>query len=310
MMSKRPGRTILGAAAVLLPFGPTEEIDWSSFESLLDRTASTGLIPAVNMDTGYVQLLSVDEQQHVLDVTASIANEFYAGVYVADRQGDDFDLVGYRRAFDRVAASGATPVIFPSWGLNSLPGDEWVEALASVSRGSDFVGFELGERFAPYGRIFDLNTYIALMELPNCVGAKHSSLSRELEWERLRSRDVYRPGFRVFTGNDLGIDMVQYGSDYLLGLAAAAPDAFAARDALLEAKDPGFHELNDHLQYLGAFAFRSPLPAYKHSVARFLWHRGWIATPNTHPRSPTRPDWEQEVLADIAVGLERWIPSS
>ena len=56
-----------------------------------------------------------------------------------------------------------------------------------------------------------------LLEIPACLGAKHSSLSRELEWQRLTLRDAKRPGFRVLTGNDLAIDMVMYGSDYLLG---------------------------------------------------------------------------------------------
>ena len=94
-------------------------------------------------------------------------------------------------------------------------------------------------------------------------GAKHSSLRRGPEWERLRLRDAVRPEFKVFTGNDLAIDMVMYGSDYLLGLSTFAPDLFAARDRMWEAGDPGFYELNDLLQYLGFFAFRGPVPAYK-----------------------------------------------
>ncbi len=36
-----------------------------------------------------------------------------------------------------------------------------------------------------------------------------------------------RPDFKVLTGNDLAIDMVIYGSDYLLGLSTFAPDAFS-----------------------------------------------------------------------------------
>lgn len=306
-MPLRTGRKILGAAAVLLPFDAESKIDWESFESIVGRTVSAGLIPSVNMDTGYVQLLSQPEQQRVLEIAAANAEVFYAGVCVDDEQGDNFNLDSYRRAFDEVAATGATPVIFPSWGLNALDGADWVEALASISNGAEFIGFELGDRFVPYGKIFDLGTYAALMELPNCLGAKHSSLSRELEWDRLRCRDQNRPDFRVFTGNDLGIDMVKYGSDYLLGLAAAAPDAFAARDAMWEAADPAFYELNDQLQYLGAFAFRDPVPAYKHSIARFLWKRGWVSSPNTHPDSPSRPAWEQEILDGIAADLDRYL---
>ena len=36
-----------------------------------------------------------------------------------------------------------------------------------------------------------------LLEIPQCVGAKHSSLSRELEWQRLQLRDRKRPDFLI-----------------------------------------------------------------------------------------------------------------
>ena len=81
--------------------------------------------------------------------------------------------------------------------------------------------------------------------------------------------------------------MVMYGSDYLLGLSTFAPDLFARRDALWAAGDPAFYELNDLLQYLGFFAFRPPVPAYKHSAAMFLKLRGWIAP---RPDPPGQPD--------------------
>ena len=35
-------------------------VDWSGLESLLRQTVDAGLVPAVNMDTGYVQLLDAD----------------------------------------------------------------------------------------------------------------------------------------------------------------------------------------------------------------------------------------------------------
>jgi hypothetical protein len=93
--------------------------------------------------------------------------------------------------------------------------------------------------------------------------------------------------------------MVMYGSDYLLGLSTFAPDLFAARDRMWVAGDPGFYELNDVLQYLGFFAFRNPVPAYKHSAAMFLKLRGWIGCDATHPQSPHRPDADREVLAEL-----------
>ena len=143
------------------------------------------------------------------------------------------------------------------------------------------------------------------MEVKACQGAKHSSLQRLPEWERIRLRDIVRPDFRVYTGNDLAIDMVAYGSDYLLGLSTFVPDLFARRDRLWEAGDPAFYELNDGLQYLGFLAFRAPVPAYKHSAAMFLKLRGWIDCDATHPQSPTRPDADRELLREIVARLSQ-----
>ena len=160
--------------------------------------------------------------------------------------------------------------------------------------------------FAPFGKIYDLATYEGLLGIKECLGAKHSSLSRQLEWERLALRDRIRPDFKVFTGNDLAIDMVMYGSDYLLGLSTFAPDYFALRDRYWLEGDPRFYELNDLLQYLGHFAFRAPVPAYKHSAAQFLKLRGWINCDGTHPASPTRPASDIEILQKILDSLTRF----
>ena len=98
--------------------------------------------------------------------------------------------------------------------------------------------------------------YGELLQVQRCLGAKHSSLRRDQEWRRLQLRDEIRPDFKVYTGNDLAIDMVCYGSDYLLGLSTFAPELFAQRDRYWAEGDARFYELNDLLQYLGFFAFR------------------------------------------------------
>jgi dihydrodipicolinate synthase/N-acetylneuraminate lyase len=157
--------------------------------------------------------------------------------------------------------------------------------------------------FVPYGRIFSLDAYRGMVEVPQCIGAKHSSLSRQAEWDRLAVRDELRPDFLVLTGNDLAIDMVMYGSDYLLGLSTFAPDLFARRDRLWAACDPAFHELNDLLQYLGHFAFRPPVPGYRHDAAMFFQLRGWAASDATPAGAPRRPAADRAVLADIAERL-------
>ncbi len=215
---------------------------------------------------------------------------FVAGAYVGDAPGAAWNVDAYRRQIDAIQRFGGTPVIFQSYGLVDQAPAAIVESYAQIGEFCpQFIAFELGTMFAPFGKIYDLDTYRGLLSVPQCIGAKHSSLSRVLEWQRLDLRDDLRPDFKVFTGNDLAIDMVIYGSDYLLGLSTFAPDLFARRDALWAAGDPAFYELNDLLQYLGFFAFRAPVPAYKHSAAQFLKLRGWISSDATHPNSPHAP---------------------
>ena len=293
----------MGMAAALLPFSASGEIDWSSAEALIARTLESGLTPAVNMDTGYVQMLDEPSKHRVLDIAAEAGN-FVAGAFVNDTEGDSLNLDAYLAAATEIARRGGTPVIFPSNGLNGGSEETWVEALSTIGANLDrFLGFELGPMFVPYGRIFSLDAYRAMLDIDSCIGAKHSSLDRELEWQRLALRDELRPDFMVLTGNDLAIDMVIYGSDYLLGLATFAPDLFAQRDRLWALGDPGFHQLNDTLQYLGQFAFRPPVPAYRHNAAMFLQLRGWVESDNVPADAPRRRDSDRAVLRDIAERL-------
>jgi hypothetical protein len=71
------------------------------------------------------------------------------------------------------------------------------------------------------------------------------------------------------------------------------------------AGDHRFFKLNDVLQYLGAFAFRPPVPAYKHSAAMFLKIQDRIASSTPHPNSPRRPKTDLEVLSAIASELRQ-----
>jgi hypothetical protein len=303
----RPGRDILGISAVLLPFTSGAVVDWPALEALVRGTVEAGLIPAVNMDTGYVQLIDDSTRKGVLEVAAAHAGPsgFVAGAFVADEPGTAFALEAYLEAMERIATQGGTPVVFPSNGLNALDDSEWVRAHEDFAQRFDrFIGFELGSMFVPYGRIYSLEAYEGLLGINACIGAKHSSLSRTAEWDRLALRDRVRPDFHVFTGNDLAIDMVCYGSDYLLGLSAFAPEAFAARDRMWATDDPGFYELNDLLQYLGFFSFRPPVPAYRHDAAMFLALRGRIPCDMPPAGASTRSDSDRAVLADIAERLE------
>jgi len=300
----RPRRTITGMSAVLLPHTAGGAVDWDGLAAHVARTAGAGLTPAVNMDTGFVQVLDEATRDRVLEVAAANSDGFVAGAHLDDRAGDRFDLEGYRRQVDRIVARGGLPIVFPTHGLTALDGDGWVGAHAALAEQCDrFLAFELGPMFVPYGRIYDLDAYRELLGIDACVGAKHSSLDRVPEWERLAARDEARPDFMVLTGNDLAIDMVMYGSDYLLGLSTFAPDRFAERDRMWATGDPGFFELNNLLQELGDFTFREPVPGYRHDAALFLELRGWIGSSRVPDGVTLRPDADVDVLRDIAERL-------
>jgi dihydrodipicolinate synthase/N-acetylneuraminate lyase len=304
----RPGRTIEGASAVLLPFLPDHRIDEESFRNLVSRTFDAGLTPAVNMDTGYINLLDDDQRAHVLDLTRQTAQgrPFIAGAFIEGKSGDPFGL--YREQIQLIQKSGGTPIIFPCAATKRIGEKDLVVLFQKLGEICPrFLAFELGEMFVPFGRIFDLATVGELMKIPSLTGMKHSSLERELEWERLALRDRVRPDFRIYTGNDLAIDLVMYGSDYLLGLSAFYPEAFALRDALWKKEDPGFFQLNDLIQYLGFLAFRPAVPGYKHNAAQFLHLRGLIKTNLTHPKAVTRPDSDALMLTDILARLDRMV---
>ena len=299
-----PRRTITGMSAVLLPHTAGGAVDWDGLAAHVARTAGAGLTPAVNMDTGFVQVLDEATRDRVLEVAAVNSDGFVAGAHLDDRAGDRFDLEGYRRQVDRIVARGGLPIVFPTHGLTALDGDGWVGAHAALAEQCDrFLAFELGPMFVPYGRIYDLDAYRGLLGIDACVGAKHSSLDRMPEWERLAARDEVRPDFMVLTGNDLAIDMVMYGSDYLLGLSTFAPDRFAERDRMWATGDPRFFELNDLLQELGDFTFREPVPGYRHDAALFLELRGWIGSSRVPDGVTQRPDADVDVLRDIAERL-------
>ncbi|MEM9645347.1 MAG: dihydrodipicolinate synthase family protein [Planctomycetota bacterium] len=308
----RPGRKVTGMSAILLPFTAGGRVDWGEFESHVGRTLKAGLAPAVNMDTGYANLIDAETRAEALRRTSQICGgkRFVAGVFVKDDPGADFSQAEYQRGIDEIQLVGGTPILFQSFGLTSGEDEQILERYKRLSACCDeFLGFELGQMFAPFGKIYSLDLYRELIQLPNCIGAKHSSLRRDLEWDRIVVRDAIRPEFMVLTGNDLAIDMVMYGSDYLLGLSTFAPEAFARRDAMWEHGDENFYQLNDLLQYLGTFAFRDPVPAYKHSAAMFLQLRGWIKSCLTHPESPTRPESDRDVLRLIQVQLDAFSES-
>ena len=304
--SLKPGRKIEGISAVLLPYTADGQPDWEGFRGLLDRTWTAGLTPAVNMDTGYVNLLTPAERERVLAETAEVAQgrRFIAGAFIEGESGEPGAL--YRRAIEQIRTRGGLPILFQCSALAQRSDEQVLAVYARIGEtGGPLLAFELGTMFAPFGRIYSTDVFRRLLDIEAFTGLKHSSLNRACEWQRLEIRDTQRPDFRIYTGNDLAIDMAFYGSDYLLGLSAFAVEAFAERDRCWAASDARALTLNDLLQYLGQLAFRAPVPAYKHSAAQFLKIRGIIATDRPHPRSPRRPDSDIALLDDIRQRIDR-----
>jgi len=298
----QPKRKVQGIAAALLPFESDGRTAVEAFQRHLLATHQAGLTNAVNMDTGYVNYLSSAERRHVLEWTRDALGAgapFIAGVYIEGAEGDVVSL--YRQEMDRVVLMGATPILFQTSRMHGLTPVEKVATYEKICKGFPAVlGFELSPVFASNGEIFDEEVCRGLMQIPELKGMKHSSLDRSLELRRLELRDAQRPDFRIYTGNDLGINMIEYGSDYLLGLATFAPEKFAERDALWAAGDDRYYALSDALQHLGNVAFRTPVPAYKHSAAIFLYLLGRIPSALPHMRNPKRPDWEEDILRECA----------
>src|SRR3954462_3823891 len=94
----RPRRKVHGIAAALLPFAEDGRIAIEAFQRHLRATHEVGLTNAVNMDTGYVNHLTDDEQLQVLRWTREAlgaGTSFIAGAYIEGRDGDITSL--YRR---------------------------------------------------------------------------------------------------------------------------------------------------------------------------------------------------------------------
>src|SRR5947207_4606748 len=298
-------RKVQGIVAALLPFEADGRIAVEAFQKHLQATQRAGLMNAVNMDTGYVNYLNEAGKLEVLRWTREALGKdapFVGGAYIEGQNGNIVEL--YRKQMDVIFGHGGIPILFQTSRLHGKSSTEKAAAYEAVCRGyPQVLAFELGPMFAPNGEIFDEETFRRLMDIPEIKGIKHSSLDRLIEMQRLALRDAHRPDFRIYTGNDLGINMIEYGSDYLLGLATFAPEKFAERDRLWETGDPAYFALSDALQYLGNVAFRDPVPAYKHSAAVFLHLTGRISSNRAHPKNTKRPEWEAGILADCARRL-------
>src|SRR5215213_5173004 len=132
----RPRRKVRGVAAALLPFEEDGRVAVEAFQRHLRATHEAGLMNAVNMDTGYVNHLTDEEQLQVLRWTREALGAnvpFIAGAYIEERSGDITSL--YRRQMDRIVAHGATPIIFQTARLHGKSTREKMTVYGETCKG-------------------------------------------------------------------------------------------------------------------------------------------------------------------------------
>ncbi len=300
----RPRRQIEGISSVLVSFCEDGSIDFDTLAENILRTADAGLTPAVNMELGYVQRLTPKERRQVLALASDVmvAQPFVCGAYVSDN-GDGINM--YREAMDEITQDGGLPVLFPSKHLSSLDSAGLVATFEALTKDNQpLIAYEVDSSVLPNGRLFTREEFHGIMAIPSVKGIRHKSLSRRMEWERLSMRDYARPDFKIYSGNDLAIDMMMYGSDYFLSVSACCPQAFAMRDRYWKEGDARFYEVNDVLQSLGMFAFRPPFESSRHSVTQMLRIRARVDSDLTAPEEIRRSESDLEILTKISERLD------
>jgi hypothetical protein len=300
-----PDRSIEGAAALPVWAGPSGRLDLGGLAARLDATLAAGLTPAVNLFAGSVDLLGLDDRIDVLSAAAGVARgrRFIAGTWPME---DAAPLaVRYGRAVDAVARQGGTPLLLPIAELDALDGDGIAHLWRQATSGHRGVlALEIAPGFGLSGTSHAPDALTRLLDVPSLGGLVHASLDRATEWARIEARDVGRPDFRIYSGHERAPDMVAYGSDYLLGTAGCAPEAFAARDRAWRAGEPLAFELNDVLQYLGTLLHRDPLSGARHAALQWLHARGVIRDAAPWAGAERRPDSDAPLYRDIAARLD------
>ena len=150
-----------------------------------------------------------------------------------------------------------------------------------------------------------------ILDIASLGGLVHASLDRGAEWARVEARDVARPDFRIYSGHERALDMVAYGSDYLLATAGCAPEAFAARDRAWRQGAPVGFELNDALQALATLLYRAPdrrRPPRRAAMAAGAGR--WSGHASPVPGVELRPESDLALYREIHTRLESLLAST
>ena len=191
----------------------------------------------------------------------------------------------------RWSDKAARPLLLPIRELAALDGDALAHLWRQATAGHRGVlVIEMAAAFDAPAPLYAADVVTRILDIASLGGLVHASLDRGAEWARVEARDVARPDFRIYSGHERALDMVAYGSDYLLATAGCAPEAFAARDRAWRQGAPVGFELNDALQALATLLYRAPIDGARHGALQWLQARGaGRATPRPRPASSCAP---------------------
>jgi hypothetical protein len=307
-----PSRTIDGAAALPVWLEASGRLDLPGLAVRLQETLAAGLTPAVNLFGGSVDRLGLEQRMDVLATAAGVARgrRFIAGTLPTE---DAAPLAArYGRAVDAVVRQGGTPLLLPIRELATLDGDGLAHLWRQATAGHRGVlVIEMAAAFGAPAPLYAADVVPRILDIASLGGLVHASLDRGAEWARVEARDVARPDFRIYSGHERALDMVAYGSDYLLATAGCAPEAFAARDRAWRQGAPVGFELNDALQALSALLYRAPIDGARHGALQWLQARD-VAGPGASPVPgiAKRPESDLALYREIHTRLESLLAST
>ncbi len=217
----------------------------------------------------------------------------------------------YGRAVDAVVRQGGTPLLLPIRELAALDGDAlthlWRQATAG-HRGVLLI--EMAADFGAPAPLYAAEVVTRILDIASLGGLVHASLDRGAEWARIEARDIARPDFRIYSGHERALDMVAYGSDYLLATAGCAPEAFGARDRAWRQGAPVGFELNDALQALATLLYRAPIDGARHGALQWLQARGLVGPASPASGVELRPESDLALYREIHARLDSLLAST
>jgi 4-hydroxy-tetrahydrodipicolinate synthase len=293
--------------ATVLPFTQSGEIDWGSYQSLLEYCATPeGIVGVfVNGHAGEGAALTMKERLKVIEVTRDFVD---AGVPIMSGviAYGTADAIKQARAF--LAAGCDIPVVFPSPNFGAGGAATPEVPLAFVRAIADAVDAPISIFQYPLGSGcgYTTETLVAMSRIPNVVAIKEGSDTMTAYEETWRKVKAASPHVAVLPSNyDWFLPQLAVGADGILsGLASLTPhlliqlwQASVVRD--LDAMRTAY----DRLYPIVRGIYGSPPRMDMHTrIKAALQHLGVIA--HAEPRGPLLP-LSDDVRASVTTVIDQ-----